>query len=390
MSRFHVLVNAGNVTARGPRALVLSLLPALVEHTSQISFTLLLPDEEDYRKLSLPSNAAALFTASARGVNNDLQRLKQLNWDIPRLARRVRADVCLTLGDLAPLDVGCPQVVFLHTPYLVYTQQELRGASWPLLKRLYLTRHFAATARRAAAIVVQTPVMAERLARRYAVDARRIVEIQQPVPDHVVRLFADAQPHSQIAACGISVRLLFLAAYYPHKNHRILPAVARELRNRRMADRVHIFVNLEETQSASAALRRQLEEYPDVITNLKKLSWQEVAEAWKASTALFLPTLAESYGLVYLEAMACGLPILTSDRDFAHWMCQDLARYFDPHDAASMVDAILDLPHEEDLPDYRQSSQRRLGQLPQGWDEVAASFLAVLQQAALERPDGNR
>ena len=53
-----------------------------------------------------------------------------------------------------------------------------------------------------------------------------------------------------------------------------------------------------------------------------------------------MPTLVESFGLIYLEALMFRLPILTSDRDFAHWMCRDLALYFDPMDPVSIVNTI--------------------------------------------------
>lgn len=376
-----VLVNSANVTAAGPRALVLSLLPALVRAAPEWQFTLLLPDDVAFRALALPANTQTVFVKISYGISNDLSRLKQLFWDIPRLAHYCQADVCLTLGDLAPIRLPCPQVVFLHLLLLVYSESELGGLSWPLLKRLYLTQHFAWTSRQAAFIVVQTPVMAERLARCYGVERQRIVEIAQPVPQHVTFGLGENGLHPQISACDKPIRLLFLAAYYPHKNHAILPAVARELRYRQMTDQVHIFVTLDEKQSASSELRRRLREYPDVITNLGSLPPTEVAGALCASTALFLPTLAESYGLVYLEAMACGLPILTSDRDFARWMCRDLALYLDPCNPSSIVDTIQDLPSSIELSTYKHAASQRLDDFPKNWDEVARMFVAVLRQS---------
>ena len=62
--------------------------------------------------------------------------------------------------------------------------------------------------------------------------------------------------------------------------------------------------------------------------------------ACKSSSALFLPTLVESFGLIYLEAMKYGCPIITSDRDFSRWICGDLAMYFDPMDAISIANTI--------------------------------------------------
>ena len=50
-------------------------------------------------------------------------------------------------------------------------------------------------------------------------------------------------------------------------------------------------------------------------------------------------------GLVYLEAMNAGLPILTSDRDFAHHMCGKIARYSRSPSPQTIAQSIEDFCH---------------------------------------------
>jgi glycosyltransferase involved in cell wall biosynthesis len=57
---------------------------------------------------------------------------------------------------------------------------------------------------------------------------------------------------------------------------------------------------------------------------------------------LFFPTLLETYGFPYIEAMFFKKPILTSDLDFAHSICEDIAFYFNPHSVESIIGAMLD------------------------------------------------
>ena len=40
----------------------------------------------------------------------------------------------------------------------------------------------------------------------------------------------------------------------------------------------------------------------------------QLAEKYYESDAFVFPTLGEGYGLVVLEAMSCGLPVISSDR----------------------------------------------------------------------------
>jgi glycosyltransferase involved in cell wall biosynthesis len=224
-------------------------------------------------------------------------------------------------------------------------------------------------------VIVQTPVMESRLTKRFSTRAARVHVIAQPVPRHVSET-AGTPGRSPLALCEKPIRLLFLAAYYPHKNHAMLPSLVAELRARGLAGRAHIFVTLGER--APASLRTALMACADVITDLGPLTPDHVPQALADASALLLPTLLESYGLIYLEAMSCRLPILTSDRDFARWVCSDTALYFDPLDAGSIVDAIAALPDFARTTNLEQRARARLQQLPLSWAEVGTRFMEVL------------
>lgn len=78
----------------------------------------------------------------------------------------------------------------------------------------------------------------------------------------------------------------------------------------------------------------------DSIINVGPLSQQDLGAFYKHCDALVMSTRLESFG-TYLEAMHFGMPILTSDLDFAHEVCGDAALYFNPWNAESIRDAIL-------------------------------------------------
>jgi glycosyltransferase involved in cell wall biosynthesis len=377
-----VLVNAANVTAAGPLALALNLLPPLFEAAPEVKFTVLAPSGSPLSSLPAYPNVALEPRPVQRGLRNDLARLADLFNGIPRVARRTAADACLTLGDLGPLGLPCPQVLFVHNPLFVYSAEELDGVhAWSPLKRRFLRWHLSRSVREAAAVIVQTPVMADRLRDQYPIPPGRLHELAQPVPAHA-RLAGRAAPDPTIAGCPKPIRLLVLAAYYPHKNHRVLPAVAAELKRRNLESQVQIFVTLDTMDQATRVVQRALAEHSDVLTNLGALPRERVAGALAASSALLLPTLVETYGLIYPEAMHAGIPILTSDRDFARWMCGPAALYFDPRSAESIVDAIQALDEFGSKQDLAALYAERLARLPAGWDEVAGHFLEILMQAA--------
>jgi glycosyltransferase involved in cell wall biosynthesis len=94
---------------------------------------------------------------------------------------------------------------------------------------------------------------------------------------------------------------------------------------------------------------------------------------------LFLPTLLESFGNIYLEAMSLGVPILTSDRDFARWVCGESALFFDPLSAYSIVESIKNLSdHMTNTSEYRTAVQAQLARFPKNHREVAEKMAIVL------------
>ena len=83
----------------------------------------------------------------------------------------------------------------------------------------------------------------------------------------------------------------------------------------------------------------------------------ELLPALYAGATLFLyPSIYEGFGLPPVEAMACGTPIMVSDRSCLPEVCGDAARYVDPDDIVAFSAAISD--SLEDTA-WQQNSARR-------------------------------
>lgn len=86
------------------------------------------------------------------------------------------------------------------------------------------------------------------------------------------------------------------------------------------------------------------------IKYLGRVSDAVLANLYATSTALIFPSLYEGFGLPPIETQMFGCPVLVSDIPVMHEVCGNSAIYFDPNDAADLVDKmhyILSISKEE-------------------------------------------
>ena len=70
---------------------------------------------------------------------------------------------------------------------------------------------------------------------------------------------------------------------------------------------------------------------------------------YSAAACVAFPSLYEGFGLPVLEAMACGVPVFTSNRSSLPEVAGDVAPMVDPYDTAAIAQAIHNLTEDEPL-----------------------------------------
>ena len=306
-----------------------------------------------------------------------------INFNISKWQREFKSDMCFTLGDIGPVSLDVPHIVLLQQAMIVYRDLAFERL-WTIserLKFLYTRWHFGKMAASCSAITVQSPVMAKHLHHTYQVPLDNIWIIPSVVPQLLQSDNTPILPEPRMIAVNKPYRLLFLAAGYEHKNHIILPALVQELRSRGLNDQVQIFITIDpDASSYEYDLLSCLSPYTDCVTNLGRVEPNQVPACYVAASALFMPTLVESFGLIYLEAMSHGCPILTSDRDFSRWICGDIAYYFDPLDPVFIADTLEKFIKEGQDKEYKRISSQKLKDFPSSWKTVARQYVDMLRQ----------
>ena len=174
--------------------------------------------------------------------------------------------------------------------------------------------------------------------------ARTVIAISQHVKQTLVERMGIAAERVEVIHLGLDHDLfhpngagprrpflLYPANPWPHKNHARLFEAFRRVRGVRPELRLVL---------TGTGLER-LEVPPEGVEVRGRVPRQELAELYRAASALVFPSLYEGFGQPPLEAMASGTPVAVSTAGSLPEVCRDAAIYFDPTSIDEIAEAIL-------------------------------------------------
>ena len=257
--------------------------------------------------------------------------------------KKNKIDLVFNHGDLI-INTAIPQVYLFDWPYAI----DVEGVIWKRLpwkdwlKRSVKLRFLRKRLRCPAVIIAQTPVVKRALEKLYNPASVTIVP-------NAVSLQNRRADGGKKFVLPSGKKLLCLTHYYPHKNIEILLPLAERIQAAKKDYKIIITVNKSQHPNASKLLQDiENQRLNGVIVNVGEVSLTDVPSLYRACDGLLLPTLLESFSRTYVEAMFHGLPIFTSNRDFAKGVCGHAACYFDPldpDDIFNKLDEILESTH---------------------------------------------
>jgi len=260
---------------------------------------------------------------------------RELTWlpaRLPLRARAARLDLLHCPVPLAPVRAGLPLVV------TVYDAMPLRHPEWFPRANVAQVRLVATRAlRRAAAVVCASEHARRDIADAFGLDPARI---------HVAPLGVDPRFSPGPTAPGLPERfgitspyVLCVATLQPRKNLRGALAAFERL----VADGApHQLAIVGARGWRDAPELRALRESPVAhrVVAPGRVSDDDLVGLMRGAAAAAVPSLYEGFGLPALEAMACGAPVVCSDRTALPELVGDAAELADPEDVEALTAAL--------------------------------------------------
>lgn len=297
------------------------------------------------------------------------------NLQLPALLRRLRYDLivgfdidgCLWSGSAGP------------TPYLVSIKgvlaEELRHERGAVRRLLWLlSRLERRNARNAGAVLTTSAYCRGAIERRYGVPSRRMRLVPEGIDLGYWRRMAALEPRSSDGAT-----ILCVARQYPRKHIadllRALPLV------RRSVPRSHAVIIGDGPEHTRLLELAEELELGAAVRFLGSVSDDlEVARHYRHADVFCLPSVQEGFGIVFLEAMVNGLPIVAINSSAVPEVVpQRRAGILVPPGAVeALAGALVELLNTPDLrAAYGAFGQEHVQQYD--WNQVAERFLAQVE-----------
>lgn len=373
-----VFVMAHPLRSAGGRTVGLNVIRAMIALRPEWHYYFLVPAGVGYEDICAQADNAHVHALPSMGA---LRRFFFDAFQMKDLVNNFAPDLVFSLANLGLSRPDFPQAVFVHQPHLFYPDKHYGPRTlFNILRHGLIKRKFARQLKNTALVFCQTKVIRDRLKSHYLYDGKIEVcgtsvsqEVLQPSrPEDAPPLLDQYQDRT---------RLIYLSRYYPHKNLEGLVNLYRNHKEELQDTVVFISIDGKQHPRAKAVLESiEKEGLQNWLVNLGEVPHEMVSHYYRGCDALLMPTLLETFGIPYLEAMACELPILTSDLDFAHEVCGNGALYFDPWNPKSMRDAILEMRQDPDLRKRLvQSGKLRLKETYPSWDEIGGRIVRQLK-----------
>jgi glycosyltransferase involved in cell wall biosynthesis len=292
-------------------------------------------------------------------------------WTLGSEIARLRLDL-LHSPDFIPPAFGARRfVITVHDLNFLYYPQFLTAES-----RRFYNQQIEWAVRKAAHILADSEATRQDLIRLLAVGPEKVTTVllaaeQQCRPLPLTEVQAVLNQHELQPGY-----ILFVGTVEPRKNLPGLLSAYRSLLDRKLTSAPLVLVGgrgwlYEETFERVEELSLE-----DHVRFLHDLSTDELPALYNGAAVLTAPSFYEGFGLPALEAMACGTPVVVSDRGSLPEVVGEAGIQVNPDDISSIAEGLAAVLTEPDLAArLREAGLARAANFT--WEKTANQTLSV-------------
>jgi len=295
---------------------------------------------------------------------------------LPRLVARLCPQVCHFTNSIAPLSLTCPFVVSLYDMSLfLFPRLQPRRSLW--LVRSILP----AVTRKAAAVITVSSSSKNDILRVLGLPPEKVHVVYGAAADTFCPIENPLELEPTRRKYGLEEPfILSVSTVEPRKNLSRLLTAFSEMRRRGRREQLVLAGQL---GWHYRPLLRQIEQsgLRDAVRLLGYVPEEDLPHIYNLARAVAFPSLYEGFGLPIVEAMACGVPVLTGNGSAMAEVGAGAALLVDPLSAEEIEHGLVRLLTDESFrQELRGAGLARAMQF--SWARAARETIAVYQKIA--------
>lgn len=376
----HIAINTLSVTPErgGVKTYLVSLLKALNA----------IETENKYHLFVSPLNQQ-LFEFAGRDWetvtiplsvdNRPLRLFLEQTW-LPLYLLKHHIDILFSPGNFTTFLVPCPQVVVLQSPLVL---RDLRRRFAPdrvsRAQAAYYDAMLPLSAAYATKILAVSEDIKQRLLKQLPWCADKVVVIHEGVD---AKSFSDNSLDESLVQPFPEPYILFVSTLFRYKNpDKLLRAFAILKHEQEIP---HTLLIVGRDVDDQVVRLQQLAERLHIGSSVHfagMIPHQQIAQVYNGADLLVFPSSVESFGLPLLEAMACGVPVIGSNRCSVPEVIGDAGLIVDPEDTGALAEAIYTVLEDSGLrKNLIQAGYRRAKNL--SWERAAQRTLELFEKVS--------
>jgi glycosyltransferase involved in cell wall biosynthesis len=273
-----------------------------------------------------------------------------------------------------------PWIVGVAYSNLFYPEIDFWGAEnlgrrqWRKLKDLLRRRAVL----RADAWLFETDAIRQRGIDLFNLDPMRSIVVPPPVSP----LLLEPRPAAASGeVVGSRQTVLLAAGWHPNKNLLMAVSAASHLKSIGRSFQFHFTLDPESEAGRTILEAATQLDVSDLVRCIGRVDPAEMGAVVRSSSVVMLISALESFSNNVIEAFACGVPLVISDRDWAHGACKDAAVFVEPTSAQSVAMGVLRAVADRDeyvrrgrvvLGHHYQTAEVRMSNVWQFIEEVSS------------------
>ena len=293
---------------------------------------------------------------------------------LPGIIDRSGPELLHYTNSLAPLRRSRPYVLTVHDASLF-----LHSRHHPKARLLTVRSILPYVARRASAIITMSHNARRDLVKVLGLPKERIEVIYEAAPGSFHRNLDQAYRSAMRSKYGLPDRyLLYVGTLEPRKNLARLIRAFWRLRQQGFRYQLLLVGPSGWHMNGFDSEIEQLD-LQDSVRMLGYVPAEDLPGIYALASVFVFPSLYEGFGLPPLEAMACGVPVLTSNNSSLAEICGEAAHLVNPRDEEELAAGLRDLLRDPEWrADLVRKGRRRARDF--SWTKAARQTMALYER----------